>query len=444
MIRISWLLILCLSANSLVAQRYKERHIRKDIERLEGFENAFVGFALYDPEKKKMLASHYADKHMTPASNTKLFTFWAAQQFLDETTPALEYIVRGDSLIFWSTGYPLTLHQDHRDSTIIDFLSSRKEQLIYWPRPMDDDRYGPGWGWDDFGGYSGAEKSVFPIYGNSIEFIIDNANKTYLMTPAYPGFKVKVSEQKSNRSRVTRDEFWNEFEIKFDSTIDAASPIDTLIRPFRTADQVFVDLLSSAIQQPIKLRRDFERPTKFETLPGVTSDSLYKWMLQPSDNLFAESLLLMASGTFSDTLGTARTIDSLNLAIESNQFKGLNDELIWVDGSGLSRYNMFKPMELITLLKSLNNNSTEARLFELLSQGGVSGTIEDWYAGPENVPYVFAKTGTLSNNHTLSGYIKTRKGKTLIFSLMANHYTVSTSQIRENFQHILERIWAAY
>ena len=108
--------------------------------------------------------------------------------------------------------------------------------------------------------------------------------------------------------------------------------------------------------------------------------------------------------------------------------------LTWRDGSGLSRYNMFKPNEIVTVLIELYKGYGES-LFELLPQGGVSGTIKSWYKG-ENGPYVFAKTGTLSNNHTLSGFIKCDSGKVLIFTFMANHYTVPTNQIKENSKYL--------
>lgn len=438
------ILIICLFGSSLQAQRYKERHIRRDIEELAGFENAFIGFALYDPQKEKMLASQNLEKHMTPASNTKLFTYWAAKRALPTTLSALEYQIKGDSLIFWSTGYPLTLHPDHPDSTVIDFLSARNEKLIYWPRPIEDDRFGPGWGWDDFNGYYGAEKSVFPIYGNSITYIIDNQKKEFSQSPMHKGLLTRVSDHESNRSRINRDEFWNDFEIQYDSTIDFEAPIDTLIRPFRYSDQLFVELLSEATGKEIQKLQNFERPTTFNTVPGVAADSLYQWMLQPSDNLFAESLLLMISGLNADTLSTKEAILKVNKAITEGEIAGFDERLLWKDGSGLSRYNMFKPKEIIGVLSALYAQVDEELLFHSMAKGGISGTIEDWYAGPEGEPYIFAKTGTLSNNHSLSGYIKTRKGKTLIFSLIANHYTSSTDQIRSNFEKILAKVWAAY
>lgn len=451
--KVLWIIIFCFCATSLVAQRYKEKHIKKDLQNLQGFENAFVGFALYDPGKDAMLASHYVDKHMTPASNTKLFTFWGTDPWLPTQLDAFYWAQNADSLVFWSSGYPLTLHPDHPDSTLIHFLNDipKDKKVFYWIRPNEIERYGSGWGWDDFGGYYGAEMSLFPIYGNSLQFIINNKERTYSLNPNYPGFKVKVSNKESDRARVYRDEFWNEFEIQFDSTIHLGTPIDTLIRPFRYSHQLFTDLIGHAANRRIELSQEFPIKNlgyysyhKIQIEEGVAKDTLYKWMLLPSDNLFAESLLLMASGIQNDTMSLSRGLELAEIHRNMVSSDLLADKLVWVDGSGLSRYNMFKPLEMIGILKSLYDNFSEERLFELLPEGGVSGTIEDWYAANNGEPFVFAKTGTLSNNHTLSGYIKTDKGKTLIFSLMANHYTCPTNQIKENFEVILRKIKKAY
>jgi D-alanyl-D-alanine carboxypeptidase/D-alanyl-D-alanine-endopeptidase (penicillin-binding protein 4) len=162
-------------------------------------------------------------------------------------------------------------------------------------------------------------------------------------------------------------------------------------------------------------------------------------MLLPSDNLFAEQILLMASGLMNDTLSSKTMIKMA----KERLFKDWADELVWVDGSGLSRYNMFTPRTMNKLLTLLRKELGEERLFSLLPVGGESGTLEDWYEG-NPTPYVYAKTGTLSNNHTLSGYIKTNKGKTLIFTLMVNHYEHSTSKVRKSMGVVLEKIRNAY
>jgi len=423
------------------AQRYPKRKILKDLKMLPGFENAFIGFKLYDPEKKKVIAEQYADKHMTPASITKLFTVYAGIQYLPETLPALEYVVNGDSLIFWSTGYPLTLHPDHPDSTVINFLSQSDKQLYYWSRPMADERFGPGWGWDDYNGYYGAEKSVFPIYGNSVAVIVDNEKKTFSTSPTHPQLNFTISDSTDSRTRVNRDEFLNEFEIKY-KKFEATDTlkIDTLIRPLRYSDDLFLTLLSGASGKKIVPISQLTRPDGFETLTGVPADSLYKWMLQSSDNLFAEQLLMMVSGIENDTLSTEQAITTIK---EARNFYNTalidKQDMIWRDGSGLSRYNMFTPNRMVKQLDKLRTELGEERIFELLPQGQTSGTLEDWYN-----PSIYAKTGTLSNNHSLAGYIKTDSGKTLIFVMMANHYTSPTSWIRDMIGFMLQKIQKAY
>lgn len=413
-----------------LAQRYPKRKILKDLKELPGFQNAFIGFKLYDTGKDRLVVEQYADQYMTPASTTKLFTYQAGLNYLPSTLPAMEYVIRGDSLIFWSTGYPLTLHPDHPDAMVIDFLSESDKELFYWSRPMEDERFGPGWGWDDYAGYYGAEKSVFPIYGNSVHVIVDNQKKEFSTSPTHPGLQFTESDSTDTRTRVNRDEFWNEFEIKYKELDEGDSvTIDTIIRPFRYSDPLFIDLLAQASGKQIKQIEDYHRPQTFETLAGVAADSLYKWMLQPSDNLFAEQILMMVSGTSSDTLSTERAIE---LAQASTNTK---TELFWRDGSGLSRYNMFKPNEILDVLKSIDFSVAE----KLFPQGQTSGTIKDWYT-----PNVYAKTGTLSNNHSLAGYIKTDSGKTLIFVMIANHYTAPIATIRESFGVMLKKIQKAY
>ena len=413
-----------------LAQRYPKRKILKDLKELPGFQNAFIGFKLYDTGKNRLVAEQYADQYMTPASTTKLFTYQAGLNYLPRTVSAMEYVIKGDSLIFWSTGYPLTLHPDHRDSTVVKFLAASDKQLYYWSRPMEDERFGPGWGWDDYAGYYGAEKSVFPIYGNSVDVIVDNQKKEFSTSPTHPGLRFTERDSTDTRTRVNRDEFWNEFEIKYKELDEGDSvTIDTLIRPFRYSDPLFIDLIGQASGKQIKQIEDYHRPKTFETLAGVAADSLYKWMLQPSDNLFAEQILMMISGNSSDTLSTEKAI---KLAQASTNIK---TELVWRDGSGLSRYNMFRPNEILDVLKSIDFSVAE----KLFPQGQTSGTIEDWYT-----PNVYAKTGTLSNNHSLAGYIKTDSGKTLIFVMIANHYTAPITTIRESFGVMLKKIQKAY
>ncbi len=170
-------------------------------------------------------------------------------------------------------------------------------------------------------------------------------------------------------------------------------------------------------------------------------DSLYKKMLQDSDNLFAEQLLLMAAGQISDTLKAEIAIDY----VQDELFKEMPDEIKWVDGSGLSRYNLLTPRSLVWVLEKIYREVPRERLFALLPAGGVSGSLKNDYKAPAGKPpFIFAKTGTLSNNHSLSGYLITSSGKVLIFSFMNNHYMVPTAVVKSRMDEVLRELYLNY
>jgi D-alanyl-D-alanine carboxypeptidase/D-alanyl-D-alanine-endopeptidase (penicillin-binding protein 4) len=122
-----------------------------------------------------------------------------------------------------------------------------------------------------------------------------------------------------------------------------------------------------------------------------------------------------------------------------NHLKDLKQLPRWVDGSGLSRYNLFSPESMVYVLSAMYSEFPKERLLNLFAEGGESGTLTDWYPGIPN-PYIYAKTGSLGNNHNISGYLITKSGKTLIFSFMNNHFTIPASQIKKQMQLVFEWI----
>ena len=172
-------------------------------------------------------------------------------------------------------------------------------------------------------------------------------------------------------------------------------------------------------------------PFDAKTFFNTPVDSVYKVMMQESDNFLAEQLLLMCSATISDSL----SIQPAMRLMQQSYLSDLPDRLAWVDGSGLSRYNLFTPRSIVAIWKKIYQKVPRERLFPLLATGGVNGTVANWYKAEQ--PYFFGKTGTLANNHSLSGYLITRSGKTLIFSFMNSHYLASTSDYPEKYaKHI--------
>ena len=213
---------------------------------------------------------------------------------------------------------------------------------------------------------------------------------------------------------------------------------DTVEIPYRTDSTLTRLLLEDVLGKPIRIA-DRMPVGKKKILVGLPSDTLYRRMMHESDNMIAEQLLILASATISDTLDGERVRDS----VLNNQLSDLKQRPRWVDGSGLSRYNLFTPESMVHVLHKLYREIPKERLFSLFPAGGVSGTLENWYPG-QNEPYIFAKSGSLSNNYCLSGYLITKSGKTLIFSFMNNHFRSPSSEVKKRMQLIFEEIREKY
>jgi len=434
-----FLLLLLLGCLSAHAQRLNKKHIRTMLDTPKVLQQCFTGFVLYDPQQKKTLFERYPDRYFTPASNTKLYTFYAASQLLDDRLPGLGYTLRNDSLIFWGTGYPLLLHPEFNDSTVLEFLANRKEKLFYYSRPTTDQRLGPGWSWSDYAWYYSTEKSKFPIYGNHVNFRLRGSFDSLLAHP--PQMKEKVRVMAGDAP----EPYWPLYRAETANDFYYYPQADTFRTgyevkvPFTYSDDLFISLLEDALHKKIKPYQVGTMPTGQYFWVGNT-DTLYRKMLQESDNFLAEQIMMMSASVVNDTLG-------INLGIrwvKDSLMQGFSDEPLWVDGSGLSRYNMFTPRTTVQLLEKLAQSPRVNKMADLLPAGGKSGTIRSWYGREGQDPYVFAKTGTLSNNHCLSGYLFTKSGKVLIFSFMHNHYKGGSSPTKKVMERILDYVHERY
>jgi D-alanyl-D-alanine carboxypeptidase/D-alanyl-D-alanine-endopeptidase (penicillin-binding protein 4) len=118
-------------------------------------------------------------------------------------------------------------------------------------------------------------------------------------------------------------------------------------------------------------------------------------------------------------------------------FKDLPTKPRWVDGSGLSRYNLFSPKDFIYILNKLQNEFGFARMKRILPTGG-QGTLTNYYES--DAGYIYAKTGSMSNNVSLSGYLITKKGKLLTFSVIINNFNGSGKSGRRAIEKLIKSI----
>lgn len=387
-----------------------------------------TGFSLYDISEKKTLLEYNANRYFIPASNTKLFTFYASLKILGDSIPAFHYQISGDSLIFWGTGDPSFLNPDLPKSKAFEFLKNRPEKLYFSNDNFTGSFFGNGWSWDDYNDYYAAEISSFPIHGNIVRFT-GNKENTLKVTPNFFSEKT-YNWSKSATFSVQRDLGANLFSYPAGKEINPKYVQDV---PFKTGAEVITGLLTDTLKKEVILiNKPLTETAKiFYSLPA---DTLYKRMLHVSDNMIAEQLMLLNSNALSNNLNTEIGIDS----VEKKYFFDLPDAPKWVDGSGLSRQNLFTPRSIVALLHKIYEIVPEERLFKLLPAAGKSGTLKNLLKTDK--PFIFAKSGSLNNNYCLSGFLITEKGKTLIFSMMNNNFVNSISDIRKEVIKILQEI----
>ena len=99
------------------------------------------------------------------------------------------------------------------------------------------------------------------------------------------------------------------------------------------------------------------------------------------------------------------------------------------DGSGLSRYDYLAPEAIVHILDAMRRSPNFQLFYDALPIAGVDGTIGNRMKGTAAENNVHAKTGSVANARSLSGYVRTANGRTLIFSLLANNWTVPARDV---------------
>lgn len=381
------------------------------------YNNSFTGVFFYDPEKRDTLYSYNSQRYFTPASNTKIFTLFAALKTLPEKIPSLKYLIQNDTLYVEGLGDPSLLSPFFKDSTAIKFMQNYPNVSIYLDNFLDK-KYGPGWAWEDYDTYFSPERNSLPLYGNVVSVYRNNGS---FVTPTY--FKDSVFNM--NGKSIKRLQNKNEFYIDSTST-------DTLEIPYITSTELSKKLIENIMGKNIEITH--QKPAgEGNILYSISSDSLYKRMMFVSDNFIAEQLLLLVSSTLSDTLNSDKAITH----VLDDFLKQLRQPPRWVDGSGLSRYNLFTPESMVYVLSEMYKTIPKERLFNFFPVTGIDGTLKNSF-NPESSPYLYAKSGSVSNNYNLSGYLLTKSGKTIIFSFMNNHFRKGNTEIKQNMRLIFD------
>ncbi len=383
----------------------------------------------------------------------KLFSFYAGLHLLGDSLPSLRYFSRGDTLFFQGTGDPTLLHGDVPSRRAYSFLLNRTEKILAYCPIACVPAFGPGWTWDDYGYYFQPERGAFPIYGHTVRFYaaappVPHAGGVAAVRPLVGRVRVLpryfapltgparpdlLTPSLDEDVHVLRAPLENHFSI-----LPAGKKwVDET--PFITSRGLLLRLLGDTLRRATSAAAWHPRPGRdsIRTLHGLRVDSLYRRMLRVSDNFLAEQLLLMCSTRIGnhDSLSTARVIRYAR----KNLLTGLPDPVFWVDGSGLSRLNLVTPRTLTALLLRLHREVPEPRLLSLLAAGGGQGTLRKRYHTAAG-PWVWGKTGTLTNNLNVCGYLRTKSGRLVAFSFMNNNHIADSGAMRNEVERVLRHV----
>ena len=109
------------------------------------------------------------------------------------------------------------------------------------------------------------------------------------------------------------------------------------------------------------------------------------------------------------------------------------DNMIMVDGSGLSRLNLVTPMQIVSLLNYMFKSKYFVPFYNSLPIAGVDGTIGTRMKGTRAENNVRAKTGYLENVRSMSGYVYTGDKEPVAYSIIVNNFNVPI-KLAENIQ----------
>lgn len=160
-----------------------------------------------------------------------------------------------------------------------------------------------------------------------------------------------------------------------------------------------------------------------------------------SQNLHAELLLrllgkvLGSAGSFGEGTRVVRQF-LVNAGVDNNSF-------FLYDGSGMSPDDRMSARAFTGLLTYAAKQSWGEPWRATLPVAGVDGTLRARFTDSPLKGRMWAKTGTLNEVNTLSGYVKSASGKTLAFSILVNGRRPGSDAEAKAVDKIAEAIAAA-
>lgn len=429
------LLITVLTSCSLNKQIAKSSNLLLQDSSLFG---AHVGIGLYNYKTSSYVLQKQSSKFFVPASNTKIITCYAGLKYLGDSLLAFEYQEKGDELLVKGVGNPTLLHPDFKEQTAVEWLKNHPFKKIGLVNTFNSTGLGSGWSWDDYQETYMAERSFFPLYGNMVFFELKNEKA--IANPPLFNQNIISNFESSNGNlafEVNRSLGKNEFVIIPGKNKNAKELNFTTFAniPLKSC-QLVANLLADTLQKNV-YASNIKNLENTQKIYSGSTDSMLKIMMHRSDNFLAEQTLQMVSHAKLGIMNEDKVIDNLF----KTDYTEIPQKPRWVDGSGLSRYNLFTPEGIIWVLNKTKKEFSWDRIKEIYPNGN-EGTLKGLYKlYSQNI---VAKTGTLSNQVALSGFIVTKKGNEFTFSILVNNHTSTASKVRKAIEAFLSNVIEHY
>ena len=397
----------------------------------------------------QVLYEKNSDLVLLPASNFKLVV---SSTVLDQLGPGFkmqtsiyvngeqtsEGVLKGD-IILVGNGDPvfkIENLQEMADKLKELGIKSVEGNVVADDSWFDDVPLGWGWAWDDESYYYAAQIDALNLNENSVDVWVRPGRKagsqaSVRVTPptGYMTVKDECTTSASGTEKaifIDRARGRNMIRVRgtvpLDYKPEAAEESITVEDPALFTIRTLIEMLKrSGIEvsgQPVhgKLPQGTRLVMTHDSPP---LSEILALLNKPSDNLIAECLLKSLGAKLK---GKGAAGEGSQVELEFLTKAGLDMTAISiVDGSGLSRQDSISPKNLVALLKYMYSHKDSKVFIDSLPVAGVDGTLKKRMIGTAAEGKVKAKTGYISRVSTISGYVTTKAGEPLVFSIMMNN-----------------------
>lgn len=418
--------------------------------------DATIAVLIQDPLSGEVLYARNTEKKLMLASGTKLFAAAAAWYQLGENYRYATTVLQShDTFYIRFTGAP-------------DFTSQHLQQLLshlkaHLRHPLskiviDTTRFQPpdypkGIAYEDLGWYYAAPCSAVIINENAVPYEFTSAKTLGGLASLHEttdGHALQIIHQVKT---VSLDDEKNHcglnIEIYPKNTLKLYGCITATEKPVVMRLAIPSPILfakQSIVTRLKKLNVPFQgqiiqgkTPSSAITIATVYSRPLQhimKTMLHQSNDIYAASLTKLLGFTLTGE-GTFKQGAFAIKAILAKYLKFDTSNLELTDGIG-TRFNLISTQQVVNLLSDLyRDKKMYAFMLKALPRMGVSGSLANRMKNTPLEKRVYAKTGTMHDLSSLSGYFVQQNKQPILFSIIINDVTGGIHKAKELEEKIL-------